>query len=105
MRRRDRQTWMLPPALSLISVAAIGIWVSNGATTALGVAIGCALASAALAIEQSRRLAGRLWRCQEAIRNSERMRLLGQVSGGLAHQLRNATAGAKLAVQLHARTC
>src|SRR5262249_40592707 len=31
--------------------------------------------------------------------------LLGQVSGGLAHQLRNAVTGAKLAVQLHAQSC
>jgi signal transduction histidine kinase len=30
---------------------------------------------------------------------------LGQVSGGLAHQLRNGVAGARLAVQLHAREC
>ena len=35
----------------------------------------------------------------------ERMRLLGQVSGGLAHQIRNGVAGAKLAIQLHARSC
>jgi signal transduction histidine kinase len=30
---------------------------------------------------------------------------LGQVSGGLAHQLRNGVTGARLAVQLHAREC
>jgi len=34
---------------------------------------------------------------------SERLRLLGQVSGGLAHQLRNEVTGARLALQLHAR--
>jgi signal transduction histidine kinase len=31
--------------------------------------------------------------------------LLGQVSGGLAHQLRNGVTGAMLALQLHARGC
>jgi signal transduction histidine kinase len=31
--------------------------------------------------------------------------LLGQVSGGLAHQLRNGVAGARLAVQLHTQEC
>lgn len=36
-------------------------------------------------------------------RQSERLRLLGQVSGGLAHQLRNGLTGARLAVQLHLR--
>ncbi|HMF14562.1 MAG TPA: HAMP domain-containing sensor histidine kinase, partial [Gemmataceae bacterium] len=30
---------------------------------------------------------------------------LGQVSGGLAHQLRNGVTGARLAVQLHAKDC
>jgi len=50
-------------------------------------------------------MAQRLARFQETIRQTERLRLLGQVSGGLAHQLRNGVAGARLAVQLHARDC
>jgi signal transduction histidine kinase len=50
-------------------------------------------------------MAERLRLLHERMQMSERMRLLGQVSGGLAHQLRNAVAGAKLAVQLHARDC
>jgi signal transduction histidine kinase len=105
MRRRDRHTWLIPPLLAAVAVAAVGVWVGTGSTVAVGAAIGCALAAATLAIEQARRLSGRLRRCQEAIQKSERMRLLGQVSGGLAHQLRNAITGAKLAVQLHARSC
>ncbi len=40
-----------------------------------------------------------------AIKRSERLSLLGQLSGGLAHQLRNSVAGARLAVQLHRRHC
>jgi len=32
---------------------------------------------------------------------TERLRILGQFAGGLAHQLRNAAGGARLAVQLH----
>jgi signal transduction histidine kinase len=48
-------------------------------------------------------MAGRLAKSEDVLRSSERLRLLGQVSGGLAHQLRNGVAGAKLAVQLHAR--
>src|SRR5436190_4186080 len=50
-------------------------------------------------------MAERLRQLQDSMQKSERLRLLGQVSGGLAHQLRNAVAGAKLAVQLHARGC
>jgi signal transduction histidine kinase len=50
-------------------------------------------------------MAGQLARYQETVRRNERLRLLGQVSGGLAHQLRNGVAGARLAVQLHAREC
>ena len=48
-------------------------------------------------------MAQQLSRFQETIKATERLRLLGQVSGGLAHQLRNGIAGAKLALQLHGR--
>jgi signal transduction histidine kinase len=50
-------------------------------------------------------MAQQLARYQETVRRSERERLLGQVSGGLAHQLRNGVTGARLAVQLHCREC
>jgi signal transduction histidine kinase len=50
-------------------------------------------------------MAQRLAQLQETVRKTERFRLLGQVSGGLAHQLRNGVTGARLAVQLHAREC
>jgi signal transduction histidine kinase len=50
-------------------------------------------------------MAQRLAQLQEAVQKTERLRLLGQVSGGLAHQLRNGVTGAILAVQLHAREC
>ncbi len=48
-------------------------------------------------------MAQRLAEYRDTIRTTERLRLLGQVSGGLAHQLRNGVTGAKLAVQLHTR--
>jgi signal transduction histidine kinase len=50
-------------------------------------------------------MAERLAQYQATISKTERLRLLGQVSGGLAHQLRNGVTGAQLAVQLHAREC
>jgi signal transduction histidine kinase len=50
-------------------------------------------------------MAGQLARLQDAVRATERLRLLGQLSGGLAHQLRNGVAGARLAVQLHGADC
>ncbi len=50
-------------------------------------------------------MAEKLARYQKAAALSERERLLGQVSAGLAHQIRNAATGAKLAVQLHAQSC
>jgi signal transduction histidine kinase len=50
-------------------------------------------------------MAQRLVQLQETVRQTERLRLLGQVSGGLAHQLRNGVTGARLAVQLHAGEC
>ncbi len=50
-------------------------------------------------------MAQRLAQLQEAMKKTERLRLLDQVGGGLAHQLRNGVTGARLAVQLHAREC
>src|SRR5262249_36559930 len=50
-------------------------------------------------------MAQQLARLQEAVQKNERLRLLGQVGGGLAHQLRNGLTGVRLAVQLHAREC
>src|SRR5262249_19494338 len=48
-------------------------------------------------------MAQRLAQFQETMQRSERLRLLGQISGGLAHQLRNGVAGGRLALQLFAR--
>ena len=45
-------------------------------------------------------MARRLAAFQDELQRNERLRVLGQFSGGLAHQLRNAAAGAKLAVEL-----
>lgn len=50
-------------------------------------------------------MAQQLTQLQDTVKKTERLRLLGQVSGGLAHQLRNGVTGARLAVQLHARDC
>jgi signal transduction histidine kinase len=46
--------------------------------------------------------AAKLADATEALKKSERLQLLGQIGGGLAHQLRNSVAGAKLALQLFA---
>ncbi|HEY1188814.1 MAG TPA: HAMP domain-containing sensor histidine kinase, partial [Gemmata sp.] len=45
-------------------------------------------------------MARRLAAFQDELQRTERLQVLGQFSGGLAHQLRNAAAGAKLAVEL-----
>ena len=50
-------------------------------------------------------MADRLAASEAALRATERLRVLGQFSGGLAHQLRNAAAGARLAIELHAVEC
>lgn len=42
---------------------------------------------------------------QQELVTAERLQLLGQLSGGLAHQLKNSIAGARLAIQLHQRRC
>jgi signal transduction histidine kinase len=48
-------------------------------------------------------MAAKLAQLQDAMARTERFRLLGQVSGGLAHQLRNGLTGARLALQVQAR--
>jgi signal transduction histidine kinase len=50
-------------------------------------------------------MAEQLAQFQETTRRSERLRLLGQVGGGLAHQLRNGLTGVRLAVQLFVNEC
>jgi signal transduction histidine kinase len=50
-------------------------------------------------------LAGQLDEMQRVIKRSERLALLGQLAGGLAHHLRNDVTGARIAVQLHGRRC
>ncbi len=50
-------------------------------------------------------LASQLDEMQRVVKRSERLTLLGQLSGGLAHHLRNHVAGARIAVQLHQRHC
>ncbi|MGE5195349.1 MAG: sensor histidine kinase [Deltaproteobacteria bacterium] len=50
-------------------------------------------------------MSARLREMQHTIRQSERTRLLAQLAGGLAHQLRNAVTGARMALQLHQRRC
>lgn len=49
------------------------------------------------------RMCDHLNQMQQAIRQSERTRLLAQLAAGLAHQLRNSLTGARLSVQLHAK--
>lgn len=56
-------------------------------------------------IASANRLSSQLSEMQQTIRRTERVRLLAQLAGGLAHQLRNAVTGARMAVQIHQRRC
>jgi signal transduction histidine kinase len=51
------------------------------------------------------RMSTMLARYEDQVRHSEQLRTLGQLGGGLAHQLRNAVTGCRLAIELHARGC
>ncbi len=51
------------------------------------------------------RMAAQLQDQQQTIRRTERVRFLGVLAGGVAHQLRNAAAGAKIALQVHQKRC
>lgn len=48
-------------------------------------------------------MAAQLAQLRDTVQRTERLRVLGQLGGGLAHQLRNGIAGARLAVQVHLR--
>lgn len=56
-------------------------------------------------VKSINQMATKLRGLQDTIERTERSRLLGQLAGGLAHQLRNAVTGARLAIQLHQRRC
>ena len=47
----------------------------------------------------------KLSRYEDEVRRSERLRTLGQLGAGMAHQLRNAATGARMAIELHRREC
>ncbi|MBN1588980.1 MAG: HAMP domain-containing histidine kinase [Pirellulales bacterium] len=47
------------------------------------------------------RMTEKLGRYEAEVRRNERLRVLGQLGAGIAHQLRNAATGARMAVELH----
>ena len=51
------------------------------------------------------RMVEQLTRYEQQVRRNERLKTLGQLGAGLAHQLRNWLTGARLAIQVHAREC
>lgn len=50
-------------------------------------------------------LSDQLQTLKKQVQTTERLELLSQLSGGLAHQLKNSITGARMAVQLHQRQC
>jgi signal transduction histidine kinase len=51
------------------------------------------------------RMTERLGRYEREVRRSEQLRTLGQLGAGMAHQLRNAATGGRMAIELHQRQC
>jgi signal transduction histidine kinase len=50
-------------------------------------------------------MAQMLAKYEDEVRRSEKLRTLGQLGGGLAHQLRNSATGCRMALELHRREC
>jgi len=50
-------------------------------------------------------MAQMLTRYEQQVRRHEKLRTLGRLGGGIAHQLRNAVTGCRLAIELHGRQC
>lgn len=55
--------------------------------------------------ETINRMAVQLSQYEAQVRRNERMQTLGRLGAALAHQLRNAAAGSRLAIELHMRSC
>ncbi len=51
------------------------------------------------------RMAEKLSQYETDVRRNERLRTLGQLGAGIAHQLRNSATGARMAIELHRREC
>lgn len=51
------------------------------------------------------RMSRQLLKMQETLQRQQGEKLLHQVAGGLAHQLRNSTTGARMAIELHQQRC
>jgi signal transduction histidine kinase len=51
------------------------------------------------------RMVEMLARYESEVRRNEQMRTLGQLGGGIGHQMRNAVTGCRMAIDLHARSC
>ena len=51
------------------------------------------------------RMVERLTRFEQQVRRQERLQTLAQLAGGMAHHLRNAATGGRLALELHQREC
>lgn len=55
--------------------------------------------------ESLNQMAQQLVQYEKQVRRNERLQTLGQLGGGIAHQLRNSVAGALLALELHEMEC
>jgi signal transduction histidine kinase len=55
--------------------------------------------------ESINRMTTQLAEHQRQVRHNERLRTLGQLGASMAHQLRNAATGGRMAVELHRRDC
>ena len=51
------------------------------------------------------RMAEMLAQYEAEVRSNEQLKILGQLGGGIAHQIRNSVTGCRLAVELHSREC
>ena len=51
------------------------------------------------------RMAEMLTRYEDDVRTNERLRTLGQLGSGMAHQMRNSVTGCRMALDLHRREC
>ncbi len=51
------------------------------------------------------RMSEQLGQYENQVRRHEQLRILGQLGAGMAHQLRNAAAGGRMAIELHRREC
>ena len=101
----DRQKLSVLSAVLFLALVAVAAWIGTGTIYRLAAGLICLASVAFLAIAVGFGLSLDSTAAMRLCGNRSGCGFWASVSGGLAHQIRSGVAAAKLAMQLHARSC